>query len=68
MLFRSDGEGTGTLGFTLRASGSADPRESIFSAAVSNDFVLLDMHRERVSLEDTFRRLTRGDEGGDARA
>lgn len=57
----SDGEGTNTYGFTLRASGANDPRESIFSAAVSNELVLLDMHRERVSLEDTFRRLTRGE-------
>jgi ABC-2 type transport system ATP-binding protein len=54
-----DGEGHGTMGFTLRASGETDPRESIFSTAVSNNFVLLDLHRERVSLEDTFRRLTR---------
>lgn len=55
-----DGEGSGTLGFTLRAAGAEDPREAVFSAAVKNDFVLLNMHRERVSLEDTFRRLTRG--------
>ncbi|MBI5507713.1 MAG: ATP-binding cassette domain-containing protein [Deltaproteobacteria bacterium] len=58
---RHDSEGTGTLGFTLRASGASDPREAIFSAAVSHNFVLLDLHRERVSLEDTFRRLTRGE-------
>lgn len=57
----ADGDGEGTVGFHLRASGTTDPREAIFSAAVSNDFVLLDMHRERVSLEDTFRRLTRGE-------
>jgi len=56
-----DGEGENTAGFRLRASGAADPREAIFKAAVKNDFVLLDMHRERVSLEDTFRRLTRGE-------
>ncbi len=56
-----DGEGEGTAGFRLRASGTADPRETIFATAVSNEFVLLDMHRERVSLEDTFRRLTRGE-------
>lgn len=56
-----DGEGNSTLGFRLHAGdGSSDPRASIFGAAVNNDFVLLDMHRERVSLEDTFRRLTRG--------
>ena len=67
-----DGEGSGTYGFTLRATGQNDPREAIFSTAVSNDLVLLDLHRERVSLEDTFRRLTRGTQagqgGGDARA
>ncbi|MEZ4272317.1 MAG: hypothetical protein R3C68_13105 [Myxococcota bacterium] len=62
-----DGEGGDTLGFTLSASGNDDPREAIFSAAVSNEFVLLDMHREQVSLEDTFRRLTKG-EGGQAHA
>jgi hypothetical protein len=28
--------------------------------------VLLDLHRERVSLEDTFRRLTRGQGGPNA--
>jgi hypothetical protein len=53
-----DGEGNGTLGYTLRAIGGDDPREAIFAAAVSHGFVLLDLHREKVSLEDTFRRLT----------
>ncbi len=55
-----DGEGSGTWGFTLRAHGSNDPREAVFGTAVANDLILLDMHRERVSLEDTFRRLTSG--------
>ena len=59
----SAGEGDATMGFTLRASSDADPREAIFSAAVSNELVLLDLHRERVSLEDMFRRLTKT-EGG----
>jgi hypothetical protein len=63
---RHDSEGAGTLGFSLRASGVNDPREAIFAAAVTNDFVLLDLHRERVSLEDTFRRLTRGEGGPNA--
>jgi ABC-2 type transport system ATP-binding protein len=57
----SDGEGAGTAGFRVRTSGSADPREAIFQAAVQNGLVLLGMSRERVSLEDTFRRLTRGE-------
>ncbi|MBI3179967.1 MAG: ATP-binding cassette domain-containing protein [Deltaproteobacteria bacterium] len=56
----ADNEGTDTLGFTLRASGD-DPREAIFETAVHHNFVLLDMHRERVSLEDTFRRLTKSE-------
>lgn len=56
-----DGEGQGTVGFSVRAQGQDDPREAIFRAAVQHDLLLLDMHRERVSLEDTFRRLTQGD-------
>jgi ABC-2 type transport system ATP-binding protein len=63
---RIDGEANGSLGFALRASGEEDPREAVFTTAVSNDLVLLDLHRERVSLEDTFRRLTRGEGGRDA--
>ncbi len=55
-----DGEGTGTWGFALRAQGTEDLREAVFGTAVANDLILLDMHRERVSLEDTFRRLTAG--------
>jgi ABC-2 type transport system ATP-binding protein len=57
-----EGEGSGTLGFRVHAAGAADPREGIFRAAVQGDFVLLDLHRERVSLEDTFRQLTTQEE------
>jgi gliding motility-associated transport system ATP-binding protein len=53
-----EGEGSGTLGFRIHAAASTDPREGIFRAAVQGDFVLLDLHREHVSLEDTFRQLT----------
>jgi ABC-2 type transport system ATP-binding protein len=63
---RTDGEGPGTLGFRVRASGLQDPREAIFDAAIKSDFVLLDLHREHVSLEDTFRQLTVGEGGTDA--
>jgi ABC-2 type transport system ATP-binding protein len=62
----ADGEGDGTLGFRVRAAGGLDPREGIFRAAVEGRFVLLDLHRERVSLEDTFRQLTLGQGGGHA--
>jgi ABC-2 type transport system ATP-binding protein len=60
---RAEGEGDGTLGFRVRTAGVLDPREGIFRVAVERGFVLLDLHRERVSLEDTFRQLTVG-EGG----
>jgi len=62
---KSDGEGGPTVGFRLSAVAD-DPREAIFGAAVANDLVLLDLHRERISLEDTFRRLTRGEGGAHA--
>ena len=62
----ADGEGDGTLGFRVRSAGALDPREGIFQAAVEGRFVLLDLHRERVSLEETFRELTLGPGGGHA--
>ncbi len=54
-------EGDGVLRFSIRGKGSVDPREALFAAAVANQWTLLEMHRERGSLEDTFRRLTRGE-------
>jgi len=60
---RGDDEGDGTLGFRIRSSGASDPREAIFRAAVERSYVLLDLHRERISLEDTFRQLTVGQGG-----
>jgi ABC-2 type transport system ATP-binding protein len=60
------GEGDGTIAFRIRTAAGADPREGIFHAAVQTGFVLLDLHRERVSLEDTFRQLTVGDGGSHA--
>jgi hypothetical protein len=62
----ADAEGDGTFGYRIQASSAHDPREGIFRAAVQNDFVLLDLHRERLSLEDTFRQLTVGQGGGHA--
>ena len=58
-----EGEGGGTLGFLVRATGTEDPRAGVFQAAIDCGFVLLDLHRERASLEETFRSLTVG-EGG----
>jgi ABC-2 type transport system ATP-binding protein len=59
----ADGDGQDTLGFKIRTSGHDDPRREIFGAAVAHEWVLLDLHREHVSLEDTFRRLTQGKGG-----
>jgi ABC-2 type transport system ATP-binding protein len=53
----AEGEGEGTLGFKLRY-GNEDPRRSLFEAAVKNDWVLLEVQRAHVSLEETFRKLT----------
>lgn len=42
----------------LDAIGGSDPREEIFNLAVSNDWKLLEIHRDRMNLEDIFRSLT----------
>ncbi|HCF62487.1 MAG TPA: ABC transporter, partial [Myxococcales bacterium] len=46
----ADGEGGSTLGFRVLTAGQDDPREALFSTAVSNQLVLLDLHREHISL------------------
>ncbi|MDP7039262.1 MAG: ATP-binding cassette domain-containing protein [Myxococcota bacterium] len=56
-----EGEGNGTLGFRLTAQGNSDPRAELFGCAVEHELVLLNMNKERVSLEDTFRSLTLGE-------
>jgi len=61
-----EGEVAPAVGFKLQSAGAADPREGLFHAVVQNDLVLLDLHREHLSLEDVFRRLTRGDGGSHA--
>ena len=48
--------------FLLDCAAGADPREEVFRAAVAADWVLLELLRERASLEDIFVRLTTGDE------
>ena len=52
-----EAEGAGTLGFRL-SYANEDPRRSLFEAAVKNQWVLLEVRRTHVSLEDTFRKLT----------
>ncbi len=60
------GEESGGRAFRLRCAPGVDPREQIFQAAVSSGLVLIDLHRERVSLEDTFRLLTTNEGGSHA--
>jgi ABC-2 type transport system ATP-binding protein len=60
------GEGGDTFGFTLRYSNE-DPRRALFDAVLRHELALLELRREHVSLEETFRRLTAG-EGGDGAA
>jgi len=56
----SEAEGSGTLGFRLRY-GSEDIRRALFEAAVRHELCLLEVKRQHVSLEETFRKLTGGE-------
>lgn len=60
------GENDGCLAFTVRSAGTSDPRAGLFRAAANGGFVLLELHREQASLEQTFRNLTRGESRVDA--
>ncbi len=46
----------------LECAAGADPREEVFRTAVSRGWVLRELTREAVSLEDVFVRLTRHEE------
>lgn len=59
-------ESDGTLAFSVRSKETEDPRAGLFRAAADSGFVLLELHRERASLEQTFRNLTRGESRVDA--
>ncbi len=50
----------------LECSAGADPSEEIFHLAVANGWVLRELAREALSLEDVFVRLTRHEETGPA--
>ncbi|MCK5800488.1 MAG: ATP-binding cassette domain-containing protein [Deltaproteobacteria bacterium] len=47
------------LGFIVEAQGDRDLRRELFTCAIHNDWVLLELARQEVSLEDVFRKLTR---------
>jgi ABC-2 type transport system ATP-binding protein len=48
----------GDDGFEVRCAAAADPRESIFRAAVERDWIILELAQSKASLEDVFVRLT----------
>jgi len=50
----------------LECAAGADPREEVFRAAVARGFVLLELGREALSLEDVFIRLTTHEEAAEA--
>jgi ABC-2 type transport system ATP-binding protein len=47
--------------YSLECAAETDPREAIFRAAVAHGWILLELVRERASLEDVFVRLTTRD-------
>jgi ABC-2 type transport system ATP-binding protein len=53
----AEGEGAGSLGLRL-SYGNEDPRRAVFEVAVKNHWALLEMRRQQISLEETFRKLT----------
>jgi ABC-2 type transport system ATP-binding protein len=52
----------------LECESGADPREEVFRAAVARGWVLRELTREALSLEDVFVRLTRHEEPAEANA
>jgi len=52
------GDDEGTVALTVFTVPDQDPRRGLFEAAVAHDLALLELRREAVSLEETFRKLT----------
>jgi len=59
------GAGAENSAWVVEYAQAADPREEIFRAAVARGWVLLEMARERTTLEDIFVRLTTHDQAGE---
>jgi ABC-2 type transport system ATP-binding protein len=55
-------EEEGAFAYSLRV-GTDDPRRALFDAAIERGLILLRLDRQRISLEETFRRLTTREEG-----
>ena len=54
----SGSESAEIVGFEVRTDGGKDLRKEIFQLAAQQNWPLVEMRREVVSLEDVFRRLT----------
>ncbi|MFH0854307.1 MAG: ATP-binding cassette domain-containing protein [bacterium] len=55
---RKDKEDEDIYGYQITVAGNVDIREYVFMTIVKNNWSLLEMRREGVSLEDVFRELT----------
>lgn len=55
---KKDKEADDVIGYQITVGGSADIREYVFMTIVKNNWSMLEMKRECVSLEDVFRELT----------
>ena len=51
-------DGNGVIRLHVESARGRDVREQVFTAAVQNHWILLEMRRETVSFEDVFRELT----------
>jgi ABC-2 type transport system ATP-binding protein len=52
------GEEDGVALFRVRCEAGADPREALAAAVAAQGWGLLELHAERLSLEDVFLKLT----------
>jgi ABC-2 type transport system ATP-binding protein len=55
-----DAKDTGAARFVVESAPGKDLRESVFIMARDNQWILLEMQRDIIRLEDIFRQLTRG--------
>lgn len=61
---RNNGANNEINTFIIEQASDMDSREMIFNCMVKNNFVLLEMKKESVSLEDIFHQITTREEGG----
>jgi ABC-2 type transport system ATP-binding protein len=50
--------------FTLHSSKGTDVREALFRQAIAENWILLELSKQTISLEDVFRKLTQSSENG----